>query len=300
MSFIDVVLITVIGIIEGITEWLPVSSTGHMMIFEHFFTRFFSADFKVVFENGFKDMFDYLIQLGAIIAVVVVFWKKIFPFGTEKREVAENGATVLKTKVVSKIEIWKMWIKVVIACVPAFAALIIDKVFDNIDATTEIIIVGSTLIIYGIVFIVVEYLHKDKEPKVNSVGEISYLNAFLIGCFQVLAAVPGTSRSGITIIGALILGLSRPTAAEFTFFLAIPTMVGASGYKILKFLKNGFTFGATEVAALALGMVVAFVVSLAVIKFLMNFVRKHDFKSFGYYRIVLGILVIVLCLCVPA
>ena len=297
MHFIDVVLITVIGIIEGITEWLPVSSTGHMMIFEHFFTGAFSEGF---FTKDFKDMFDYLIQLGAIIAVIVMFWKRIFPFGTEKREeTMADGSAVLKSKVVSKPSIWKMWLKVVVACVPAVVALFVDKLFDNIGSTAQIVTVGSMLILYGAAFIVIERLHKNKQPKIETVDEMSYLTAFFIGCFQVLAAVPGTSRSGVTIIGALILGLSRTAAAEFTFFLAIPTMVGASGYKILKFVKNGGVITTPQISALILGMVVAFVVSLFVIRFLMDFVKKHDFELFGWYRIALGALVIVLCLCIP-
>lgn len=297
MHFIDVVLITVIGIIEGITEWLPVSSTGHMMIFEHFFTGAFSEGF---FTEDFKDMFDYLIQLGAIIAVIVMFRKRIFPFGTEKREeTMADGSTVLKSKVVSKLSIWKMWLKVVVACVPAVVALFVDKLFDNIGNTAQIVTVGSMLILYGAAFIVIERLHKNKQPKIETVDGMSYLTAFFIGCFQVLAAVPGTSRSGVTIIGALILGLSRTAAAEFTFFLAIPTMVGASGYKILKFVKNGGVITTPQISALILGMVVAFVVSLFVIRFLMDFVKKHDFELFGWYRIALGALVIVLCLCIP-
>ena len=297
MHFIDVVLITVIGIIEGITEWLPVSSTGHMMIFEHFFTGAFSEGF---FTKDFKDMFDYLIQLGAIIAVIVMFWKRIFPFGTEKREeTMADGSIVLKGKVVSKPSIWKMWLKVVVACVPAVVALFVDKLFDNIGNTAQIVTVGSMLILYGAAFIVIERLHKNKQPKIETVDGMSYLTAFFIGCFQVLAAVPGTSRSGVTIIGALILGLSRTAAAEFTFFLAIPTMVGASGYKILKFIKNGGVITTPQISALILGMVVAFVVSLFVIRFLMDFVKKHDFELFGWYRIALGALVIVLCLCIP-
>lgn len=297
MTVIDVILISVIGIIEGVTEWLPVSSTGHMMIFEHFFSGFFSEGF---FTEGFKDMFDYLIQLGAILAVVVVFWKRIFPFGTERcEERSESGEIVLKTRVVSKPEIWKMWLKVVVACVPAVVALVVDKLFDNLSGTAKIVVVGSMLILYGVLFIVIERLHKNKPPKTETVDEMSYFTAFLIGCFQVLAAVPGTSRSGVTIIGALILGLSRMAAAEFTFFLAIPTMVGASGYKILKFVKNGGRVTSPQVSALILGMIIAFVVSLFVVKFLMNFVKKHDFELFGWYRIALGALVIVLCLCVP-
>ena len=297
MGVIDVILIIVIGIIEGVTEWLPVSSTGHMMIFEHFFSGAFSEGF---FTNGFKDMFDYLIQLGAILAVVVVFWKRIFPFGLRKsEETLSDGRAALKTRVISKPEIWKMWLKVVVACVPAVVALALDKLFDNLGQTAKIVVVGSMLILYGVAFIVVERINKNKPPKTETVDEMSYLTAFLIGCFQVLAAVPGTSRSGVTIIGALILGLSRTAAAEFTFFLAIPTMVGASGYKILKFVKNGGQITSPQVSALILGMVIAFVVSLFVVKFLMNFVKKHDFELFGWYRIALGALVIVLCLCIP-
>lgn len=297
MSFVDVVLITIIGIIEGITEWLPVSSTGHMMIFEHFFSDAFSEGF---FTLGFKDMFDYLIQLGAITAVVVYFWKRVFPFGLQKtEELNVNGGTIEKSKIVSKKDVWITWAKVLVACIPAVVALFVDKLFDNLGETQKIIVVGSTLVLYGVAFIIVERIRKNKTPKVCSVGEISYLNAFLIGCFQVLAAVPGTSRSGVTIIGALILGLSRTAAAEFTFFLAIPTMIGASAYKILKFAVKGVEITAPQISALVLGMVVAFVVSMFVIKFLMSFVKNHDFELFGWYRIVLGVLVVVLCLCIP-
>ena len=287
MHFIDVVLITVIGIIEGITEWLPVSSTGHMMIFEHFFTGAFSEGF---FTKDFKDMFDYLIQLGAIIAVIVMFWKRIFPFGTEKREeTMADGSTVLKSKVVSKPSIWKMWLKVVVACVPAVVALFVDQLFDNIGDAAQIVTVGSMLILYGAAFIVIERLHKNKQPKIETVDGMSYLTAFFIGCFQVLAAVPGTSRSGVTIIGALILGLSRTAAAEFTFFLAIPVMFGAS---LLKLVKFGLVFTQTELIILAIGMATAFVSSMLIIRMLMAFVKKHDFKVFGWYRIILGIAVL--------
>ena len=297
MSFVDVVLITIIGIIEGITEWLPVSSTGHMMIFEHFFSGAFSEGF---FTLGFKDMFDYLIQLGAIMAVVVYFWKRVFPFGLQKTEkTGENGEIIENRKIVSKKGVWLTWAKVLVACIPAVVALFVDKLFDNLGETEKIIVVGSMLVVYGVAFIIVERIRKNKTPKVDSVGEISYLNAFLIGCFQVLAAVPGTSRSGVTIIGALILGLSRTAAAEFTFFLAIPTMIGASAYKILKFAVKGVEITAPQISALVLGMVIAFVVSMFVIKFLMNFVKNHDFELFGWYRIVLGVLVVVLCLCIP-
>ena len=297
MSIVDVISIILIGIIEGITEWLPVSSTGHMMIFEHFFSGAFSEGF---FTPGFKDMFDYLIQLGAIIAVVVYFWKRVFPFGLQKTEtLSQSGETIEKKKIVSEKNVWITWSKVLVACIPAVVALCVDKLFDNLGETQKIIVVGSMLVLYGAAFIIVERIRKNKPPKVDSVGEISYLDAFLIGCFQVLAAVPGTSRSGVTIIGALILGLSRTAAAEFTFFLAIPTMVGASAYKILKFAVKGIEITAPQISALILGMVVAFVVSMFVIKFLMNFVKNHDFELFGWYRIALGVLVVILCLCIP-
>ena len=240
-------------------------------------------------------MFEVVIQLGAIMAVVVYFWKRVFPFGLQKNEtVSRSGETIEKRKIVSKKDVWITWSKVLVACIPAVAALVVDKLFDNLGETQKIIVVGSMLVLYGIAFIIVERIRKNKTPKVDTVGEISYLNAFLIGCFQVLAAVPGTSRSGVTIIGALILGLS-----EFTFFLAIPTMIGASAYKILKFAVKGVEITAPQISALILGMVVAFVVSMFVIKFLMNFVKNHDFELFGWYRIVLGVLVVILCLCIP-
>lgn len=294
MNILDVILIIVIGIIEGITEWLPVSSTGHMMIFEHFFSGAFTDSF---FTADFKDMFEYLIQLGAILAVVVMFWQKIFPFGLSKKRDESNIESRLK--ITSKPNVWNMWLKVVVACVPALVALFIDKAFDGINATAETVIVGAMLVLYGIAFIVIERFRKDKQPKIDDIRDMSLKTAFFIGCFQVLAAVPGTSRSGITIIGGLMLGLSRTAAAEFTFFLAIPTMVGASGYKILKFIKNGCEITIPQISALVLGMVIAFAVSLVVIKFLMDFVKKHDFELFGWYRIILGALVIVLCLCIP-
>ena len=242
-------------------------------------------------------MFEYLIQLGAILAVVVVFWKRVFPFTLEKREkIGENGQTLTRNVVAGKSEVWQTWLKVLVACIPAVVAVVADKLFDNLGETGKIIVVGAMLALYGVAFIVVERLHKNKEPKTNTVGEITLKQAFFIGCFQVLAAVPGTSRSGVTIIGALILGLSRTAAAEFTFFLAIPTMIGASGYKILKFILGGGAITVPQISAIALGMVIAFVVSLFVIRFLTGFVKKHDFEPFGWYRIVLGILVIVLCL----
>lgn len=276
MPFIEFIKIFFFGVIEGITEWLPVSSTGHLILFNYFFP------IKSVSE-GFMDMFEYVIQLAAILAVVVLFWKQIFPLGKQ----TEEG----KSQIVWKKDVLSLWVKIIIACVPALFALLIDPLFEKLSPVQEAGVVSITLILYGIVFLVVERWNK-KESKVQEVCQISYSTAFFIGCFQLLATIPGTSRSGITIIGALLLGVSRKASAEFTFFLAIPTMVGASGYKILKFLLDSPAITGAEVGALALGCVVAFTLSLVSIRFLMNFVKKHDFKPFGFYRIALGILVL--------
>ena len=296
MEFLDVLKIILIGIIEGITEWLPVSSTGHMIIFANLWEKFGGTFWSPIFSSGFPDVFDYVIQFGAILAVVVVFFKRIFPFALETKS-CENQ--IEKRKLVIKSDVISMWLKVIVACVPAITAILVDELFEGLDVTVETVIISAMLIIYGVAFIIVENLNKNKTPKTQSVGEMSYLTALLIGCFQVLAAVPGTSRSGVTIIGALILGVSRTAAAEFTFFLAIPTMVGASGFKILKFIMDGATFSSVEIWALLLGMAVAFAVSMLAIKMLMSFVRKHDFKIFGWYRIGLGALLILICLIIP-
>ncbi|MBE5742145.1 MAG: undecaprenyl-diphosphate phosphatase [Clostridiales bacterium] len=297
MEFLDVLKIILIGIIEGITEWLPVSSTGHMMIFANLWEKFGGSFWSSAFSKGFPDVFDYMIQLGAIIAVVVVFFNKIFPLQFNREKGGEN--VIEKRKIAIKPDVISMWLKVIIACIPAVLAIVADELFEGLNTTQETIVISVMLIVYGVVFIVIEQFNKNKSPKVNSVAELSYKTAFFIGCFQVLASIPGTSRSGITIIGALILGVSRVTAAEFTFFLAIPTMVGASGFKILKFFLDGGTFTSTEIWALLLGMVVAFAVSMVAIKALMSFVRKHDFKPFGWYRIALGVLLIIICLIIP-
>lgn len=274
MEFLDVLKIVLCGIIEGITEWLPVSSTGHLILFDKFLPLRFSP--------AFQDMFEYVIQLAAILAVVILFWKKIFPI--EKKE--EGGLRWKK-------ESLSLWGKVLVACIPALLAFVVDKLFlDGIDDITESVMIACALIVYGVIFIWIEKKNENKTPTVSSVNELSYKTAFFIGCFQLLAVIPGTSRSGITIIGALLLLVSRPTASEFTFLLAIPTMVGASGYKILDFIMEGNTLVSTEILALIVGCAVAFVVSMLVIKFLMNFVKKHDFKIFGWYRIALGVLVL--------
>lgn len=286
MEFLNILKIVFFGIIEGITEWLPVSSTGHLIIFEKF------CPIKNV-SAGFADLFEYLIQLGAIFAVVILFWKKLFPLGKDAQN--ENG----KGKIVWKKDVLTMWLKVLVACVPAVLAIAIDQVFEKLSPLSETAIIAGALIVYGIVFIVIEKWNEKRNPKVTEISSLSYKYAFFIGCFQVLAAIPGTSRSGITIIGALLLGVSRTAAAEFTFFLAIPTMVGTSGYKILQFIMDEGSIASAEIGYLLIGMAVAFAVSMVAIKFLMNFVKKHDFKVFGAYRILLG-LVVIAVLIIPA
>ena len=268
-TFIEILKSILFGIVEGITEWLPISSTGHMILLEEFVSLKVSPEFW--------DVFLVVIQLGAILAVVLMFWNKLWPFSLKEG------------KLTSSKETWSMWIKILIACVPA---AIVGLLFDDFleEHLMNYFVVAIMLIIFGVGFIFIENINKKKTIKINSLSEITYTTALLIGIFQLIAAIfPGTSRSGATILGALLLGVSRTVAAEFTFFLAVPVMFGASLLKIAKF---GFAFSAFEIIILLVGMISAFVVSLLSIKFLMNFVKKHDFKGFGYYRIALGALVI--------
>ncbi len=258
----------ILGIIEGVTEWLPVSSTGHMLIVDEFLTLGLSEEFK--------EMFFIVIQLGAILAVVLLFWKKMLPLDFSQ-------GIKLKKQTVS------LWFKVALACVPgAVITLIFDDFIESHLHTPTVI--ASALVFYGIAFILIELKAKNKTVKTQALEEISYKEALLIGLFQVLSIIPGTSRSGATIIGALIIGVSRVAAAEFTFFLAVPVMLGLSLIKLLSF---GFSFSATEIAVLAVGSITAFLVSLAVVKGLMNYVKQRDFKVFGYYRIILGAIILV-------
>ena len=239
-------------------------------------------------SDGFMEMFEYVIQLAAILAVVILFWRTIWPL---KKEKSEDGVS----KLVLQKDVLSFWGKIIVACVPALLALLPDMLFEKLcekHALAEPLMISCTLILYGVAFIVLENFNKKRTPRITEISQLSYKYAFFIGCFQLLAAIPGTSRSGITIIGALLLGVDRTTASKFTFVLAIPTMVGASAYKLLKFFLDAGTMSGTEIAYLALGMAVAFTVSLFAIKFLMNFVKNHDFKVFGWYRIALGILVI--------
>lgn len=259
------------GIVEGITEWLPISSTGHMILLEEIMPMNVS--------KSFWSMFLVVIQLGAILAVVVLYWNKIFPFKKNK----EGKYTSVKS-------IWILWSKILVATIPA--AIIGLALDDWIDAHLyNGFVVAIMLILVGVAFIYVENRNKDMRPSVDSLAALSYKDALIIGLFQVVAAIlPGTSRSGATIIGGLMIGVSRAVAAEFTFFLAIPVMFGAS---LLKLVKFGFSFSLLEFFILAFGMIVAFVVSIFVIRFLMSYIKKHDFKVFGWYRIALGIIVLV-------
>ena len=258
------------GIVEGITEWLPISSTGHMILLNELV--------KLDVSKEFYDMFQVVIQLGAIMAVVILFWKQIWPVKKE------NNKLKLDNNILS------LWGKILVACVPAaIVGVLFDEFFEKLFY--NYVCVAIALIVFGIAFIVIENKNKGKKSKINSLAELSYNTVLLIGVFQLIAAIfPGTSRSGATIVGALLLGVSRTVAAEFTFFLAIPVMFGAS---LLKLVKFSFAFTGMELAILLVGMIVAFITSMFIIKFLMSYIKKHDFKVFGYYRIVLGIIVLI-------
>ena len=267
----EIFKVIILGIVEGITEWLPISSTGHLILVDEFV--------KLDASDAFKEMFNVVIQLGAILAVVVLYFQKLNPFSPKKNR---N----------QKIHTIQLWMKVVVACIPAG---VLGILFDDwMEAHFHnYIVVSIMLIVYGILFIVVENWNKTTTPQVTKLSELSYKTALYIGIFQVLSLIPGTSRSGATIVGALLLGVSRYVAAEFTFFLAIPVMFGASAIKLLKFFGEGAGISGMEVAMLSIGCLVAFVVSVIAIKFLMGYIKKNDFKVFGYYRIILGILVLV-------
>ena len=268
MSMMEILKAILFGIVEGITEWLPISSTGHMILLDEFV--------KLNVSEEFMSMFLVVIQLGAILAVVLLYFPRLWPFS-------------LKEKYFIKKETFSMWFKILVACVPAaVVGILFDDKLDELFYNYQT--VAMALIVFGILFIVIEYQNKGMKIKVNSIVELTYPMAIWIGAFQLIAAVfPGTSRSGATILGAIMIGISRTVAAEFTFFLAVPVMLGASLLKILKF---GFVFTQTELILLLVGMVVAFVVSVIVIKMLLGYIRKHSFVVFGWYRIVLGIAVL--------
>lgn len=266
----EIFKVIILGIVEGITEWLPISSTGHLILVDEFI--------KLNASDAFKEMFNVVVQLGAILAVVVLYFHKLNPFSPKKSRT-------------QKIHTIQLWMKVVVACIPA---AVLGILFDDWmeEHFHNYIVVAIMLIVYGVLFIWVENWNKKTEPSVTKLSTLSYKTALIIGLFQVLSLIPGTSRSGATILGALLVGVSRYVAAEFTFFLAIPVMFGASGIKLLKFFSEGTGITGLEVAMLSVGCIVAFVVSVIAIKFLMGYIKKNDFKVFGYYRIVLGILVL--------
>ena len=266
--FLEIIKAILMGIVEGVTEWLPISSTGHMILLEQI------VKFNATEE--FMSMFRVVIQLGAILAVVVLFWSKLWPFGIQ------HG------RVVSKPTVWQLWFKVVAATIPV---LLISPLDDWMEAHFyNYITVAAMLILYGVLFLVIE--NRRSAPRVARLEQITYKEAFIVGVWQMLAIIPGTSRSGATIVGGLLLGLSRACVAEFTFYLAIPVMAGASLLKVVKFVLSGVAMTGTEIAVLVVGCVVAFVVSLAAIRFLMDYVKRHNFKVFGVYRIVLGVIVL--------
>lgn len=265
----EIIKSIILGIVEGITEWLPISSTGHMILVNEFL--------KMNVSDAFMEMFLVVIQFGAILAVVVLYFKKLIPFQIKGK------------KIVFDKDIFSMWLKIIFACIPAAVIGLlfndqIDEYFYNFQT------VAIALIVYGVLFILIEKKNKNKIPKINNMNEITYKTAFIIGIFQLLAAlIPGTSRSGATILGGILIGMSRTLAAEFTFFLAIPVMFGAS---LLKLFKFGFMFSASEIYILVFGLVSAFVMSVIAIKFLVGYIKKHSFSAFGVYRIILGLIVI--------
>ncbi len=294
---LEIIKSVIYGIVQGITEWLPISSTGHLILVEQL----------IPFENtseGFFNMFDVVIQLGSILAVVVLFWHQIWPF--YKKDSAKSKAMLVKDRkdpalggyALSMDAFW-MWVKIVVACLPAVVyGLVLDDVVEELfertlpgrGVTVKVIVVAVMLALVGALFIIIENKNKGRTPRINSLSEITFQAALFIGvCQLAAAALPGTSRSGATILGAILIGVSRTTAAEFTFFLAIPVMFGASLLKVIKF---GFDFTAQELVLLLVGTAAAFLVSLFVLRFLMSYIKKHDFKAFGWYRIILGILVL--------
>ena len=268
MEFMEILKAIILGIVEGITEWLPISSTGHMILVEEFI--------QLNLSQAFKEMFFYVIQLGAILAVVVIYFHKLNPFSPSKTKAEKN-------------QTWDIWKKVIIGCIPAgvIGLPLNDWADENLLNAT---VVALALIIYGILFIVIENRHKDREPSITDFSQLTYMKAFQIGLFQALSIIPGTSRSGSSILGSIVLGTSRFIATEFSFFMSIPIMFGISFLKIIKF---GFHFTGLEFAVLLSGMLTAFLVSIGAIKFLIGYLKRNDFKAFGWYRIVLGAIVLI-------
>lgn len=271
MFILEILKAIIIGAVEGITEWLPISSTGHMILIDEIL--------KLDVSEEFLEMFLVVIQLGAILAVPVLFWNKLWPL-SKKKSVAERKGTLT------------LWLKVIVGAVPAaILGVLLDDLLDKY--LYSYIVVAIALVVYGVAFILVEKFKAEKEYRIENVEDIGYVDALKIGAFQCLSLIPGTSRSGSTILGGMLSGVSRKASAEFSFFMAIPIMLGASALKILKFILDGFTASTNEIILLLVGIVVSFLVSFFVIRFLMDFVKRHDFKIFGYYRIGLGLLVVI-------
>ena len=292
MLFFEILKSILYGIVEGITEWLPISSTGHLILVEDWLPFAFSKDPE--FLSEFWEMFQVVIQLGAILAVVVLFWQKLWPFSSRKTGEEKRGT-------------WVLWSKVIVASLPAaFAGIVLDKVLEVVSGKDidgwlyNSIVVAVALVVYGVAFIFIEKRNKSREAKISSIEQLTYKNALLIGAFQALSIVPGTSRSGSTILGSMLMGISRTAAAEFSFFMAIPVMLGASGIKALGFVSwvmgHSVTVPVEAWLTLFIGCLVSFLVSMAAIRFLMDFVKKHSFAPFGVYRIVLGVIVLLLFL----
>lgn len=290
MLFIEFIKAVIFGIVEGITEWLPVSSTGHLILLDEFLKLNVAPELGAEFASEFSEMFEVVIQLGAIMAVIVTFIKKLYPFSKDKTKIEKKNT-------------YNLWGKMIVASIPAaLVGVVGDKILEkasgkDIDGWLfNSYVVAAMLILYGILFIIVELVYKNKEPKIKTLEDISYKKAFGIGLFQSLSIVPGTSRSGSTILGARIIGISRECAAEFSFFLGIPAMVGASGIKALGFFsyvaKNDVSVPIFAYLVLLVAALVAFLVSLVCIKFLMDFVKKHSFIPFGVYRIILGVVIL--------
>lgn len=290
MEFIELLKVILLGIVEGITEWLPISSTGHMILVDEFISLNVTPEFK--------EFFLVVIQLGAILAVVVLYWSKLWPFCMKKlsaktkkelqaKPAVKRAAFTFVERFCDK-EKWILWFKILVACLPT---IIIALPFNDIieEKFNNYVVVAIALIVYGILFIVIEDYNKKRTPVCTDLHNLTFKTALIIGAFQVLSVIPGTSRSGSTIIGGILAGVSRTVAAEFTFFLAIPVMFGAS---LLKLIKFGLAFTSAEIMILVVGCLVSFVVSILAIKFLVGYIKKHDFKAFGWYRIVLGVLVL--------
>ena len=290
MDIFELLKVIFLGMVEGITEWLPISSTGHMILVDEFIKLNVSAEFK--------EFFFVVIQLGAILAVILLYWNKLWPFYirpltkrqramANKMPTVQRGAYLFVEQFCDK-EKWILWFKIFVACLPT---IIIALPFNDIieEKFNNYVVVAIALIVYGVLFIVIENYNKRRRASCRNLQELSFKTALIIGAFQVLSVIPGTSRSGSTIIGGILAGTSRTVAAEFTFFLAIPVMFGAS---LLKLIKFGLAFTGTEIMILIVGCLVSFIVSILAIKFLVGYIKKHDFKAFGWYRIILGVLVL--------